>query len=438
MIQPLIPKEIIDSTIQELRIPDPGNASIRELVALVNAVEARTNVKYIRMEMGVPGLPASHIGVEAEIEALRKGVASVYPMVDGVKVLKEEASRFIKSFMDVDIAPRGCIPTVGAMQGTYTAFMAAGNLDRKKDTILFIDPGFPVQKQQLMVMGIKYASFDVFNYRGEKLRNKLEQMLKDGNISAIVYSNPNNPAWICLTEEELRIIGDMANKYDLLVLEDLAYFGMDFRKDLYTPGKPPYQPTVARYTGNYILFISSSKIFSYAGQRCAVMCISDKLYDREYPWLQERFKSSTLGNTLVLKILYALTSGISHSAQYAMAAMLKAASDGKFNFVEEVKEYGEKARIMKDLFLRNGFYIVYDQDMGEPLADGFYFTIAYPGMTGAELVHNLLYFGISAIALANTGSERQGLRACVSHVYRSQFDDLDKRLALFNENFREK
>lgn len=438
MIQPLIPREIIDNTIRELRIPDPGNASIRELVALVNAVEAKTNVKYIRMEMGVPGLPPSQIGVEAEIEALRKGVASVYPMVDGVKVLKDEASRFVKSFMDIDISPRGCIPTVGAMQGTYTAFMAAGNLDRKKDTILFIDPGFPVQKQQLMVMGVKYASFDVFNYRGEKLRAKLEEMLRDGNISAIVYSNPNNPAWICLTEEELRIIGDMANTYDLLIMEDLAYFGMDFRKDLYTPGKPPYQPTVARYTDNYIVFISSSKIFSYAGQRCAVMCISDKLYDREYPWLQERFKSSTFGNTVVLRILYALTSGISHSAQYAMAAMLKAASDGKFNFVEEVKEYGEKARIMKDLFLRNGFYIVYDQDMGEPLADGFYFTIAYPGMTGAELVHNLLYFGISAIALANTGSERQGLRACVSHVYRSQFDDLGKRLALFNENFRKK
>lgn len=438
MIQPLIPKEIIDSTLQELRIPDPGNASIRELVALVNAVEARTNVKYIRMEMGVPGLPPAHIGVEAEIEALRKGVASIYPMVDGVKVLKDEASRFVKSFMDIDISPRGCIPTVGAMQGTYTAFMAAGNLDRKKDTILFIDPGFPVQKQQLMVMGVKYANFDVFNYRGDKLRDKLEVMLQNGNVSAVVYSNPNNPSWICLTEEELRIIGEMANKYDLLVMEDLAYFGMDFRKDLYTPGKPPYQPTVARYTDNYIIFISSSKIFSYAGQRCAVMCISDKLYDREYPWLQERFKSSTFGNTVVLRILYALTSGISHSAQYAMAAMLKAASDGKFNFVEEVKEYGEKARIMKDLFLRNGFYIVYDQDMGEPLADGFYFTIAYPGMTGAELVHNLLYFGISAIALGNTGSERQGLRACVSHVYRSQFDDLGKRLALFNENFRRK
>lgn len=435
MEAPLISKEIVDQEIARLRISDVGNATIREIVALVNAVEARADLRYIRMEMGVPGLPPAKVGVEAEIEALKRGVASIYPMVDGVKELKQEASRFIKSFMDIDLAPRGCVPTVGVMQGSYTAFMAAGNADVKKDTVLFIDPGFPVQKQQMMVMGMKYATFDVFEYRGEELRHKLEEFLAAGNICAVVYSNPNNPTWICFTETELQIIGELATKYDLIAMEDLAYFGMDFRKDLYTPGRPPYQPTVAKYTDNYILFISSSKIFSYAGQRCAVMCISDKLFDREYPNLPQRLQCATFGAAVVMRILYALTSGVCHSAQYALAAMFKAASDGQFNFIEEVKEYGEKAKIMKRFFTENGFYVVYDDDLGEPLADGFYFTIGFPGMTGAELVHNLIYFGISAIALGNTGSERQGIRACVSHVHRSQFADLEQRLRLFNANF---
>lgn len=435
MKKPLISKEKVDQEIAKLKISDLGNATIREIVALVNAVEARTGIRYIRMEMGIPGLPPAKVGVEAEIEALKRGVASIYPMVDGVKELKQEASRFIKKFMGIELDPRGCIPTVGVMQGSYIAFMAAGNADVKKDTVLFIDPGFPVQKQQMMVMGMKYATFDVFDYRGEKLRLKLEEFLASGNICAVVYSNPNNPAWICFTETELQIIGDFASKYDVIVMEDLAYFGMDFRKDLYTPGRPPYQPTVAKYTDNYILFISSSKIFSYAGQRCAVMCISDKLYDREYPNLPKRLQCATFGNAVVMRILYALTSGVCHSAQYALAAMFKAASDGQFNFIEEVKEYGGKAKIMKRLFIENGFYVVYNEDLGEPLADGFYFTIGYPGMTGAELVNNLIYFGISAIALGNTGSERQGIRACVSHVYRNQFADLEQRLRLFNENF---
>ncbi len=430
-----ISKAVVEQKIRELRIPEPGRASIREIVAVVNAIEAETGVKYIRMEMGVPGLSPSQVGTDAEIDALKRGVAAIYPMMDGIAPLKQEASRFIKNFMDVEVDPRGCIPTVGSMQGTYASFLVAGNIDPKKDTTLFVDPGFPVQKQQMMVLGQKFRSFDVFNFRGDKLRPKLEEILREGNISSIIYSNPNNPAWICFTEEELQVIGELATQYDVIVMEDLAYFAMDFRKNLSTPGQPPFQPTVAKYTSNYILFISSSKIFSYAGQRCAIMAISNALYDREYPNLQKRFQSPTFGSTVTLRVLYSLSSGTCHSAQWALAAMFKAASDGRFNFVEEVKEYGEKAKIMKRLFLDNGFYLVYEEDLGEPLADGFYFTLAYPGMTGAQLVQNLLYYGISAIALYDTGSEREGLRACVSHVQRSQFKDLEERLKLFHADF---
>ncbi len=430
-----VSKEIVKKYLEQLRITDPGKASIREIVALVNFIEAESKTRFIRMEMGVPGLPPAQVGVEAEIKALQAGVASVYPMMDGIKPLKEEASRFIKLFMDVDVAPVSCIPTSGAMQGTFAAFLVAGNVDKQKDTTLFLDPGFPVQKQQMTVMGHKYQSFDVFDFRGDKLRDKLESYLSQGNINAMVYSNPNNPSWICLTEEELQIIGELATKYDVIVMEDLAYFGMDFRKDLYTPGKPPYQPTVAKYTDNYVLFISGSKIFSYAGQRGAVMAISNALWDRQYDNLEKRFGSRPFGFTIVMQVLYALSSGVTHSTQHALAAMFKAASDGNFNFIEDVKEYGRKAKIMKDLFLANGFHVVYEKDGDESIADGFYFTIGYKNMTGGQLLENLLYYGISAITLKNTGSEKEGLRACVSHVKRDQFGDLEQRLKLFNENF---
>ena len=431
-------KKVVDEKIKELRIADAGKASIREIVALVNLVEETTGQKYIRMEMGVPGLPPAEVGIEAEIDALKKGVAAIYPMVDGIKPLKSEGARFVKNFLNVDVAPAGCIPTVGSMQGTFAAFMASANAVKGKDTTLFIDPGFPVQKQQMQVLGQKFETFDVFNFRGKKLRSKLEEFLSKGTICSIVYSNPNNPSWICFTEEELQIIGELSAKYDVIVMEDLAYFGMDFRKNLSRPGEPPYQATVAKYTDNFILFISSSKIFSYAGQRIGLMVISDTLFKRDYPDLQQRFGGTNFGSTITLRLLYALSSGTSHSAQWALAAMLKSASDGKFDFVDGVKEYGEKAKIMKQLFLENGFEIVYEKDIDQPIADGFYFTVSYPGMTGNQLVANLLYFGISAIALDNTGSEEEGIRACVSFVRREQFKDLEDRLKLFNEEFSSK
>ena len=236
-------------------LPDFGKATIREVVAISTQLEQETKTEFIHMEMGVPGLKAAQVGVDAEIKALQDGVASIYPNINGTSDVKAEASRFIKAFIDIDIAPEGCVPVTGSMQGTYASFLVCGQCTPGKDTILFIDPGFPVQKQQITVMGYRYESFDVYEYRGEKLRDILEQYLSKGNIAAMIYSNPNNPAWFCLTEEELKIIGDMANKYDTIVIEDLAYFAMDFRKPLGKPFEAPFQATVDRYTDNYILQI---------------------------------------------------------------------------------------------------------------------------------------------------------------------------------------
>jgi len=432
-----IPYEVVKQKIQESKLPNVGKASIRELVKLVNEIEKETGIKYVRMEMGVPGLEPSEIGIDAEIEALRRGVASKYPMIDGVPELKKEVARFVKNFINIDVDEQGCIPTVGSMQGAMAAFLVVNRCNAAKDTILFIDPGFPVQKQQLRVLGMDYETFDVYNYRGDKLRDKLESYLKNGKISAILYSNPNNPSWICFTEKELQIIGELATAYDTIVIEDLAYFAMDFRKDLSKPGQPPFQPTVANYTQNWLMLISSSKAFSYAGQRIGTMVISNSLYKRRYPDLKRFFTSDEFGYAMLYGAVYSLSSGVCHSTQFGFAAMLKAANNGTFNFVESVREYGEKARIMKKIFTDNGFTIVYDMDEDKPLADGFYFTISYPGLSGEQLIEELLYYGVSAISLAITGSERiEGLRACVSQVQRNQFADLEERLKRFNQDHR--
>lgn len=426
--------KIAEEVINGYHLPDFGKATIREVVAISNELEQRTGKEFIHMEMGVPGLKPAQVGVDAEIKALQQGIASIYPNINGLPALKEEASRFIKAFINVDIAPEGCVPVTGSMQGTYASFLVCGQCTPGKDTILFIDPGFPVQKQQIVVMGYKYASFDVYDYRGDKLKAKLEEYLSKGNIAAVVYSNPNNPAWICMTEQELQTIGELANRYDVIVIEDLAYFAMDFRKELGKPFEAPYQPTVARYTDNYVMQISGSKAFSYAGQRIGVTAISNKLYHRAYPGLTARYGGGTFGTVYIHRVLYALSSGTSHSAQYALAAMFKAASDGTYDFVSEIKEYGRRAHRLKQIFTAHGFKIVYDHDLDRSVADGFYFTITYPGMTGSELMKELIYYGVSAISLGTTGSNQEGLRACTSFIKDNQYGLLDERLTLFEAN----
>ena len=428
-------EEAVARAVEELHIADLSHATIGEVLLVAQYLEKTTGIPFIRMDQGSPGLPVNQRGVEAEKAALDRGVGSQYPAAAGVAELKYEASRFVKAFLDIDISARSCIPTVGSVAGSFGSFIACTQRIAGKSKVLFIDPGFPIQKSQLRVIGAQWVEFDIYNYRGEKLRAKLESMLSAGDIAAIVYSNPNNPAWICLEEEELQIIGELATKHDVIVMEDMAYFCMDFRRDMGHPFEPPYPPTVARYTDNYILMLSSSKIFSYAGQRMALLCISDALYERHYPALAERYNDAgVFGQTLVASILYMITSGCTASTQYAYAEMLRLSTEGEINFVEDTREYAVRAERMKRIFTDNGFHIVYDNDATERVGDGFFFTIGYGQMSGGDLLKELLYYGVSSISLSTTGSEQQGVRACTSRMRDELYPIMEERMRAFKED----
>lgn len=427
-----IDNAVLESVLDQMDILDISGATIRQSGAIARAIESREGCEFIHMEMGIPGLPPVRVGIEAEKTALDSGVASQYPNMAGTPDLKLQASRFLKAYLDIDVAPSGCVPTVGSMQGSFSTFLLCSHLQPEKDTILFIDPGFPVQRTQAHILNIRSESFDIYEYRGAKLYDKLESYLKKGNIAALIYSSPNNPAWINLTDEELRTIGSLATRYDTIVIEDLAYMCMDFRKPLGKPYEPPYQPTVAKYTDNYIIMMSGSKMFSYAGQRIAIIAISDALYCREYPMLKDFFKMSRLGDAYVFAVLYAVSSGASHSAQYALAEMLRAASDGELDFVTAAAEYARRAGVSKRIFLDNGFHIVYSMDGDVPVSDGFFYTVGYKDMQSGELMGELMRYGICSISLSMTGSRQNGVRICVSQLNRpEQFEWLDERLRLF-------
>lgn len=431
----MLDREQVNNIIDAMGLNDFSQATIRDIQALSRKIEDETGEQVIHLEMGVPGLQPSEIALKAEAEALQNGCATIYPPNGGIPRIKQAASDFVKAFIGVDMSPEGCVPTTGSMQGTFATFMAIHHAfaGTEKDTVLLIQPGFPVQTTQCDVIGLKHEALDIYNYRGDALMQKLEEIVAKGNICAIVYSNPNNPTWVCFTEEELKGIGQMATKYDILVLEDLAYFAMDFRRDLSHSFQEPYQATVARYTDNYVLWVSASKAFSYAGQRIGVTCISDNLFHRAYASLKEMFGVSTFGDFFVGRLMYTLSSGTTHSVQHAMAALMEAAVKGEYNFLIDVQEYGRRAKFMKDVFLSNGFYLVYDNDMGAPLADGFYFTVQYPGMNDLELTRELMTYGIAVFPLDTMGSTQQGVRICTSFFRENQKQLFTERITQFHK-----
>ena len=434
-------KHIVDSICYRFGLRnfhELGNASIRQLVGVVKHIEQSLGVEFVNMAIGEPGLPADMIGIEAEHQALLNGCASHYPNILGIPEVKKWGSEFVRAFINLQRPPECILPTVGSMQAAFALNMMLTQLQPGKDTILFLDPCFPVQKMQCRVIGTRVEAFDVADFRGEKLHDELERHLQTGRIAGILYSNPNNPTWSCLTDDELRTIGELATQYDAIVLEDLAYLNMDFRDSKRgTPYTAPYQPSVGHYTHNCIQLISCSKIFSYAGQRAAFVAIDLELGKRVYPALGERLKNNgELLHSFSYSFLYVLSSGVCHSVQYGMAAMLQAACEGKLRYVETTREYARRAKRIKEIMTRNGFHIVYDTDAdGQPVGDGFFFTFGYKDWTGQQLVNKLIYYGVSAIALESTGAKREGMRGCASTIREDQYEQLEERLRKFNEDF---
>ena len=107
---------------------DLTHVSIRELNRLVDELSAHFEVEFLRFEFGVPGLPPNKIGPEEEIRILQHSprIPSIYPPFDGIPRLKVAGANFIKKFLDIDVPPKSCVPTVGAMHSGFICQAIAG------------------------------------------------------------------------------------------------------------------------------------------------------------------------------------------------------------------------------------------------------------------------------------------------------------------------
>ena len=81
-------EELVEEARVASRVADLSQATIGEVLLVAQYLERKTGIPFIRMDQGSPGLPANRYGVEAEKEALERGVGSQYPPADGVPELK--------------------------------------------------------------------------------------------------------------------------------------------------------------------------------------------------------------------------------------------------------------------------------------------------------------------------------------------------------------
>jgi aspartate/methionine/tyrosine aminotransferase len=429
-LDPIFNMRSVDESLLRAGV-DLSRCDLEELWASIDLIERELGAKFLRMDFGVPGLRPSSLALTAQTAALAGSVIpSQYPPSDGIPLLKGAASQFLNRFLAVEAPPECVLPTCGATQGAFIAQAVAARRHENMNEILFLEPGYPPMKAQARFLGIKSIGIDLYDYRGDRLIDAIESIVREkGSIGAISWSSPNNPTWNVLTEEELRGIARICDDWDIIAIEDAAYFGMVTRTEADRPSR-----TVAQFTDNYFLLLSASKMLSYAGERIGVLATSQQMMRRRYDGLEPTFGTKEVGAALK-RTIFNLTAGAPHSAQYAVAALLEAINAGEYDLERSLATYSQRAKRIKRVLIDNGFYLIYESAERNTSGDGFYLTFGYPGFDAMRLLKELLYYGVTALPLQLFGSSRSdGLRGCVALIDQQNLRVLAERLTRFRRD----
>ncbi|MBI5072404.1 pyridoxal phosphate-dependent aminotransferase [Candidatus Woesearchaeota archaeon] len=414
-----------------------SRVTIREIDLIRRELVTSLGLEMAGMDMGIPGLPTPEVIIEAQKAAVNGANCSLYAPFDGLPVLKEATAQFLNAYLGITVEPKNCIPTVGGMHGCKVNIGIVGRLNKERDTILFLVPGFSVNSLQALEYGIKTENLDTHGKYGSHLVDAIEERARKGNVAGIMWSSPNNPTWRVLSERELEGIGKILTQYDIIGIEDAAYLGLDSRmKERRTPGENPYFPTIANYTELWAMVISASKIFNFAGERVGTTILSETVAKRKSKRLLNFFSRDNYWDAFVQGGLYSSVASVSRSAQHAFAVGLTAATNpSSFNYFEYDRPYETRAQAVKGVLLRNGFTIPYDRDDYGKVGDGYYFTAAHPAFEkGERLAFSLLQYGMTAVPLVGFGGTRnEGVRICCSKVDGLLLEKLEERARLFNE-----
>ncbi|EDX41844.1 aminotransferase [Limosilactobacillus reuteri] len=173
------------------------------------------------------GLPAPELFPVKEMKAAVDKVfeehgqeAMQYGAAKGVTALREVIQQHVKEKEDVDSKLDNVLVTTGSEQAldlVGKAFVDPG------DTVLVEQPTYLCALDVFRSYGANFASVEM-DEDGMKM-DALEEALKANPNTKLIYTVPNfqNPTGRTMTEERRKQLAELAEKYDVYVLEDNPY-----------------------------------------------------------------------------------------------------------------------------------------------------------------------------------------------------------------------
>jgi aspartate aminotransferase len=227
-----------------------------EMLGRANELE-RQGRNIIHLEIGEPDFDTPDPIVRAGIDWLKKG-ATHYSPVPGVWELRAAIAAHLSSQHPAQIDPRNILITPGAKMMIFSIIQSVVD---PGDEVICPDPSYPAYEAAIRMAGatpvrVRLEESKQFRFDLQELARLITPRTK-----MIVINSPQNPTGGVLTLDDLKKIGDLARKHDLLILSDEIY------SEIYYTDRPASILDVPGILDRVLLVNGFSKIYAMTGWR---------------------------------------------------------------------------------------------------------------------------------------------------------------------------
>lgn len=208
----------------------------------------------IRMEVGDVDSEMSPLVGEGMNYAV-KLKKTHYPAMNGEMDLISQILLVLKQ-ENIHATENQVLVTPGGSMGMYLTFQSLLDPD---DEVLVLEPIWPHLIQMIKLAGAVPVSIPLDSTTDFHIgETNIEQYITS-KTKAILINSPNNPTGIVYTENEIRQLCIIADKYNLLIISDEEYCNFVFGKNKFC--------SPAQFYKNTIISRSFSKTYAAAGLR---------------------------------------------------------------------------------------------------------------------------------------------------------------------------
>jgi alanine-synthesizing transaminase len=305
--------------------------------AEVNGLKAELRAKgkdIIDFGMGNPDMPTPKHIREKLKETVEKPGTGRYSSSKGIPGLRKAQAAYYKRRFNVDLDPENeVIVTLGSKEGLANLAQA---ITSPGDIILSPNPSYPIHPYGFIIAGASLRHLPAMDdgiFNPELYLERLENSIKDSVPApvALIVSFPSNPTAQVVDLEFYKELVQIALKYNVYILSDLAYAEI-----FYDNIKPPSILEISRAKEIAVEFTSMSKTYAMAGWRIGF----------------------AVGNPKLIHALTRIKSYLDYGAFTPVQVAAAAALNGPQNCVEEIRNtYQRRRDVLINSMARSGWNI---------------------------------------------------------------------------------